>query len=261
MQQPLMQQINPAGQGPAQHLIGLITGRPMFGSVDVEVAQDQKIVTNGRTLLWMDGHIPMQTEMYNDLWAAAGRKCAGDACCLNIYNGPGKIGFGFELPGDLMSFTVVQGGGWVTSHRSFICGTSNLRIGGKFVGCCAMCFAGEGLFLTQITIDKEHDVYKGNYGMFYAGGFGAITRHDIGPGQVFMVSHGHFFAAHESTKLNMGTIGNWMTCMCTENGIVMKFYGPCVVFTQNRDPTMFDKASNHKTNEKKGASALGGAIN
>jgi len=78
---------------------------------------------------------------------------------------------------------------------------------------------------------------------------------------VFMVSHGHFFAAHESTKLNMGTIGNWMTCMCTENGIVMKFYGPCVVFTQNRDPTMFDKASNHKTNEKKGASALGGAIN
>jgi len=48
-----------------------------------------------------------------------------------------------------------------------------------------------------------------------------------------------FFAANEKMNIGVGWPGGcWSFCWSGE-GWVMKFQGPCVVYTQNRDPDYF----------------------
>jgi len=88
--------------------------------------------------------------------------------------------------------------------------------------------------LTHVFCDES----KTN-GMFFAGGFGSIVRHDVKPGHVLYVDNGLFFAAHEKTRITVGLIGGCRATCCSGEGLVMKFYGPCCVFTQSRDPSIF----------------------
>lgn len=224
-------------QDPNQTLKGVVSGRPMFGSVDIDLNANQTVVGDGGTLLWMQQGMKMETEIFNGCMAGCGRACAGESCCMNKYTAlqPSKIGFGFPMPGDMMGFAVVPGGGWVLAQGAFIAGTENLHISGRFAGCCATAFAGTGAFLTHVTV-------KEGSGMFYAGNFGAITRHDIGPGQVFLVDDGLFFAAHESTHIGIQLLGGLKTALCSGEGFVMRFVGPASIFTQNRDPKIFKRA-------------------
>jgi len=220
--------------GSAETLNGIVSGRPMFANVDIDLQPGQTVVADGKTLLWMDGGMKMETGCHGGCCDACGRSCSGESCCMNLYTGGSKIGFGFTLPGDMVSFGVTPGNGWILSQGAFIAGTANLSISGKFMGCCTAA-AGEGLFLTHVTsADKKQN------GMFFAGGFGSIVRHDVPRGQVLFVDNGLFFAAHETTSITIGLIGGCRATCCSGEGLVMKFYGPCCVFTQSRDPSIFN---------------------
>jgi len=219
----------------------VVSGRPMFGSVDVHLAGGQSVVADGGTLLWMDSTMRMETGISaGGCMAGCARECAGESCCFNTYSGDGKVGLGTPLPGDVMTFAVTPDSGWILSKGAFIAGTNNLRVSARFAGCCACMFSGEGPFLTRVTTNDP-------YGMFYAGGYGAITRHDIPPGQMFFVDNGLFFAANDRQRIAItivgGSQGCWSRCKagaCSGEGLVMRFYGPCVIFTQSRDPAIFD---------------------
>jgi uncharacterized protein (TIGR00266 family) len=242
-------------------LMGIVSGRPMFASVDIELQKDQKVVADGKTLLWMDGHVGMETGCHGGCCAAAGRSCSGESCCMNTYwdqgyerigagyTGPAKVGLGFTLPGDMMSFGVTPGSGWILSQGAFVAGTHNLRVSGKFTGCCTQA-AGEGLFLTHVTCGDA----KTN-GMFFAGGYGSIVRHDLLQGQVLFVDNGLFFAAHERTRIMVGPIGGCTATCCSGEGLVMKFFGPCSIFTQSRDPSIFDPPPPRDTQDGSGGGA------
>jgi len=216
---------------PTEVLKGIVSGRPMFASVDVELENNGKIVCDAGSLLWMDSTLQMETEMFNGCCQGLARECSAESCCMNIYTGNGKIGLGYHVPGDMMSFGVTPGGGWVLAKGSFLAGTVNLNISSRFIGLCACLFSGQGPFLT-------HVYSKQGNGMFFAGGFGSIVRHDIPAGQTFFVDHGLFFAAHEKTKIRVQPLGGLKTFCCTGEGFVMKFIGPCVIFTQSRDPSI-----------------------
>jgi len=214
-------------------LLGVVSGRPMFANVDIDMQSGQKVVADGKTLLWMDGGMQMETGCHGGCCDACGRKCSKESCCMNTYWGGQRIGFGFTVPGDMMSFGVTPGNGWILAQGAFIAGSKNLRVSGKFTGCCTAA-AGEGWFMTHVHCDDT----KQN-GMFFAGGYGSIVRHDVGPNQILFVDHGLFFAAHEQTKITVGLIGGCRASCCSGEGLVMKFYGPCCVFTQSRDPSIF----------------------
>lgn len=216
-------------------LYGVLNGRPMFGSVDVFLT-DQDIVSDAGSLLWMQDGLTMSTSMYGDCTSACGRNCAGESCCMNTYTGTGMVGFGFLLPGDIVAFTVKKDKGWITSKGAFICGSTNLRISGRFTGCCAGASSGEGLFLTKVTLNDGVD---GN-GIFWAGGYGGIDRHDVAAGQTLFIDNGLFFAAGEKQKITVGwTTGGAKSLFFSGEGIVMKLRGPAIIYTQNRDPSIF----------------------
>jgi hypothetical protein len=39
-------------------LNGVVSGRPMFANVDIDLSSGQRVVADGKTLLWMDGWSP-----------------------------------------------------------------------------------------------------------------------------------------------------------------------------------------------------------
>jgi len=215
----------------AQALKAVVNGRPMFASVDIEMEHGTKVLADAGSMTWMDEEIKIETSIKDGLKAGFCRAMAHESCCLNTYTGQGKVGFAFDLPGDIMAFAVNPQFGWVLSQGAFICGTENIKVSGRFAGCCACLTSGEGPFLTKVTSESQ--------GIFYAGGFGSIVRHDIPAGQTFFCDNGLFFAAQDTTKLRMGIVGGVKSFLCSGEGFVMQFYGPCTIFTQSRDPSIF----------------------
>jgi len=232
-------------------LNGIVSGRPMFANVDIDLLGGQKIVADGKTLLWMDGEMKMDTNCHGGMCDAIWRKCAGESCCMNHYDSGSKIGLGFTMPGDMMSFGVTPGNGWILSHGAFVAGSSHLKVSGKCAGICGVA-AGQGAVLVHVHCDDS----KRN-GMFFAGGFGSIVRHEIGRGQCLMVEHGMFFAAHELTQLRVGLIsGTCCAKCCSGEGFVMKFWGPAVVFTQSRNPSIFHPPKRHQADPASGMAGV-----
>jgi len=106
------------------------------------------------------------------------------------------------------------------------------------------------MFLTKVYITE------GNSGMFYAGGYGAITRHEIPAGKTLFLDRGLFFAANDKTEFSLGCPGGCWGCYFGGEGLVMKFAGPRVIFSQNRDPgPLMELLKRPKQKEKKGKNA------
>jgi uncharacterized protein (TIGR00266 family) len=215
----------------------MIKGRPAFAYGDIYLQQGQRVIADSKGLLWMDGKIDVETGCVGGPVVSFLRQCAGEPCCMNTYVGTEnnqKVTVGFELPGDIVSFAVTPKNGWVMTKDAFVAGTDNLLVSTRFSSCFTWMCGDEGAFLTKVSVPD------GQMGVFMGGGYGMIERHDVPEGTTLIVSRGLFFAAREDTEFEVSLFGQ--ECLglknvcCTGGGIVMKFHGPCVVYTQARSP-------------------------
>lgn len=235
---------------PAPMYNAVVNDRPAFAHVAVYLNQGQSIMADGGAMLWMDGTLQMETAC-GDCGPACYRSCAGESCCQNTFHGPGNVSFGFKLPGDCLPFAVTPDFAWILTSGAFICGTPNIKITARFAGCCTCCCGGESAFLTKIESPE-------GAGMFYAGGYGALSRHEIPAGKTMFIDDGLFFAAHADTDIEVGIPGGCISCLYGGEGIVMKFHGPAVVYTQNRNPAIWNKLLNPPPKKE---NSPGGAAN
>jgi uncharacterized protein (TIGR00266 family) len=242
-----------------QQLMYAVKGRPAFAFVDLFLKPGQNVIADAGAMLWMDGGVPIETGCFGGCCASCMRTLAGESCCFNKFSHPGResagdspvrVSFGFDLPGDMLPFGVQENKGWVLTRKAFVVGTENVVVSARFAGCMACCFSGEGPFLTKVTVSRGE-------GMFFAGSYGALERHEIDVGKVFFVDTGLFFAAKQDVKIGIGLAGGIKTCCCGGEGFVMKFNGPAVIYTKSRDPSIFDEGPNagHEGGEKDPASA------
>jgi uncharacterized protein (TIGR00266 family) len=217
-----------------------VAHRPSFAHTEVKLGDDkQRVLASAGAMLWMDGNMRMETGCHNGCCTAYCRTCAGESFCLNTFSGPGDVAFGFDLPGDILPFATSDKDGWIVTRSSFVCGTTNLRISAQFIGCLACCCSGEGTFLTHIRSEEG----TGN-ALFFAGNYGQIQRHEVPDGKTFVVNTGLFFAASDKTQIEIGLPGGCKSCLFSGEGVVMKFRGPCTIFTQNRNPEDMKKLLN-----------------
>jgi len=207
-------------------------------------------------MVWMDEAVDVNLTCAGGCCAACQRRWAGETCYFEKYTGPGLVAFGFDMPGDMLAFAVSPKNGWVLTKGAFVAGSGHVKVSSKWEGCCASEVGGEGHFLVKVYTDEP-------MGMFWAGNFGEIHRHEIPPGKTLWVDNGLFFAAHENVKFNLAVVGGVTTCCCGGEGIVMAFHGPAVVYTQSRDPELWSALNappNAKMQEQKmaGAAPQGG---
>eukprot|EP00117_Sycon_ciliatum_P047251 scpid99461/ scgid33763/ len=243
--------VNPNYKPPADvDLKFKIHGRPAFASVTVFLDEGQEVVGDGGALLWMDGNVGTELFCPGGCGAAMSRSWAGESCYMTKYTGAGYTTFSFNEPGDLLAFSVTPDHGWILTQKAYVAGTANVKVAGRFTGCCTSSLADEGLFFTKVTTKDPH-------GLFFAGGFGEIIRHDIPDGKTLYVDNGLFFAAHEKTNIKIKVLGGVQTCACGGEGVVMSFKGPTVVYTQSRDPALWDALANPPPPPPKGVEAAG----
>lgn len=257
--QPLMQL--PSQQlsvpvDPAEKLLAnsLISHRPSFAHVSIKLADDQKVIANAGSMLWMESSVKLSTGCHGGCCNSWLRTLALESFCQNEFQGPGDVAFGFDVPGDILPFAVTPSDGWIVGTGAFVCGTPNVVVSATFPGCATCCCAGEGLFLTHIGSSNGK-------GVFYAGDYGALQRHEVAAGKTFCVSIGRFFACSDKTEIHIGLAAGIYTCICGHEGFMMKFKGPCAVYTQNRNPDVFRSLLNPLPQQAdsgaSGADALG----
>jgi uncharacterized protein (TIGR00266 family) len=233
-------------------LLYQIKGKPAFAYADIHVQPNQRVITDGNMMLFMDAGMSndVGTECWGGCCDAITRSWAGEKCCFNTFtNTTGEnrqLTVGYTDPGDMLSFGVTQNNGWILTKDAFVAGTDNLEVKGKCVACCAGMYSGEGFFLTNVRLKDGAEA-----GVFLAGSYGALVRHDIPEGQVLYVTKGLFFAAHETTKFRMGLAGDLKNLCCSKGAICMKFYGPSVVYTQSRDPLKWNPYKHRPSEPKK----------
>lgn len=233
-------------------VVGVMNGRPMFSSVDVFLGDGvtEKVIADTGSLLWFDEGVNMTSGMVGDCCSAYMRTLSGESCCMNVYTGQGKVGFGFVLPGDMAAFIVRPNKGWMLSAGAFVCGSDNITISARFAGCCAAAHSDEGAFLTTVKLKNGEE----GPGTFFAGGYGGLNRHVVPAGNTLVIDNGLFFAAGRKTKLRIGWFGQGSagcgSMFFSSEGLGMFLNGPACIYTQNRDPSIF-KAPEAKEGENK----------
>lgn len=229
-------------------LPGIIHHKAAFAHVDMKLAQGQQVLADGGSMIWMDAAVQMETQV-GSCTSACWRRCAGESCCQNKYTGPGRIAFSFKLPGDMIAFSVNKEVGWKLSAGAFVCGTANIEVSTQFAGCFACVCGGEEAWLTQCRVADDSDSPEG---LFYAGGYGAITKHELKESDVLMLSAGCFFAAAEDHSFELRMPGGCTTCLWGGEGLVVAFKGPGEVFSQNRNPAIWKPILRRQGPQKKG---------
>lgn len=249
------------GQQLANMFLYQLKGKPAFAYCDIHLTPKQRLITDANKMIWMDEKIDEPTtECWGGCCTSLYRKCGGEPCCLNTYtNNDGanrKISIGFNDPGDLLTFGVGPRNGWILNRNAFLAGTDNLTVTSRCIGCCSGALSGEGMFLTRVHLSEESEQQGNTQGVFVAGGFGAIVRHDIPAGKVLYVTRGLFFAAHEDTRFQIGLAGGVKNFCCTNGGgLVMIFYGPSVIYTQSRDSEKWNPYKRQVKDKKKRSGA------
>lgn len=215
-----------------------IEHKPGFAHTRITLASDDsQCVGDAGAMLWMDGSVSMEAGCHSGgPCRAYWRTCAREQCCQVKFTGPGDVVFGDDLPGDMLPFMCEdkEGGDWIVTKGSFFCGTSNLIVSAKWKGCQAWLCSGEGGMLTHIRSE-------GGSGVFFAGGYGMVERQKVPDGKTLYLNTGLFFAAQASTPFEITLPGGCVSCFCSGEDFVMKFVGPVVVYTQNRNPEIIRK--------------------
>jgi len=241
-----------------------IRDRPAFAHVEVTLQPGQHVLASGREMLWMDFlddgqnlSSKVRTHCAGGCGKACYRTCAGESACQNTFGpGPGKVTFGMKLPGDMLPFGVIPGEGWVCAPGAFVAGTDNIEVSAQFAGCFAcICGGVSSPFVVRITVTPGSQ----QPGVFWAGGYGALTRHELLAGQTLFVDTGLFFAASDKSTINGGCVGGLATFLCGGEGIVMKFTGPQIIYTQNRNTRLWKQVLKPKRHKKQKVAGAPGA--
>ncbi|MHA2174211.1 MAG: TIGR00266 family protein [Candidatus Hodarchaeales archaeon] len=209
-----------------------ITGNPAFAVVKITIDNPaQKVRAEGGAMIYMDGHVKMETKSAGGLMRGLKRKFSGESMFQNFFSipdggPPGMIAFAHGSPGDVVHLHLSQGEEWILSRDAYICGSTSISVTSKFGGFKSI-LGGEGLVLTKIIAEADGDVW--------IGGYGVVERHELAPGQEFVVDNGVMMAYQAGIEHRVSKVGGTKSLMLGGEGVVIRYTGPGVVYTQNRE--------------------------
>ncbi|MBY9005277.1 MAG: TIGR00266 family protein [Candidatus Lokiarchaeota archaeon] len=208
-----------------------IKGSPSFAHVAITLDKPgQDIIAEGGAMIYMDGHIQMTTKSSGGIMKGLKRTLSGESMFQNYFSLPegsnqGTVVFSHGVPGDIIHLHLKQGEKWVLSRDGYICSTMGIAISTKASG--KQFFGGEGLFQTTVTAEKEGDIWLGGYGM--------VEKHEIKQDQEFLVDTSIMMAYSANIQHKVSKVGGKKSFILGGEGFVIRYTGPGIVYTQNRD--------------------------
>ena len=208
-----------------------INGKPAFSTVKIYLENPgQQVVAEGGAMIYMDGQIQVSTKSSGGILSGFKRTLSGESMFLNFFELPpgaptGSVTFAHATPGDIVHMHLAQGEQWLLNDGAFLCGTPSIKVGSKFSGFKGL-FGSNELFFVEITTEAESDLWFGGYGL--------VERHEIPQGAQFFVDHGIMMAFNAGMQYSVGFFSGKKSSIFGGQGLLLKFQGPGVVYTQSR---------------------------
>jgi uncharacterized protein (AIM24 family) len=201
-----------------------IENGPAFASVKLILNPGQSILSNEHKLGYMDANIKVSKAASGGFWASLVRGLFTTESALQteytgIANSNNELSFSNNLPGDIKPLSILPGEKFVVSSYGLICFTNNIKLETTFKW--RNMIMGANPFLTCVVNNSDVP------GMAWLSAYGGIKTMRLAEKETIILSKGMFVACESSKDYNI-TISEY-------SDLAMKFTGPCVVYTQNRN--------------------------
>jgi len=139
-------------------------------------------------------------------------------------DGPGQLALAAAPIGDIETFSVTPGKGYIIQKAAYLASTQDLDLDVRWEGFTKGIF-GQGLFMVKVT----------GSGTLFINTFGAIDRHELGPGEEIIVDNFHLVAFSDTCDYEVRKFGNWKETILSGEGFVTHIRGPGEVYLQTKN--------------------------
>ncbi|KAG2490435.1 hypothetical protein HYH03_011071 [Edaphochlamys debaryana] len=183
-------------------------------------------------MAYMDGALKMTTNM-GAAGKALGRWFSGEDLFLNHYEGTGPaqlLVLSMPYPGDIVKLDLAPGESWKTSRGALIAATPDtVDVSGSFNARGLLDFGqGEGAVLTKVTAPPNAAA------TLWLASYGHIQRHVVPTGRSLLVDNESFLACPLDVGYTVDKVGGFKSLIFGGEGLVMRFQGPCILYTQSK---------------------------
>jgi uncharacterized protein (TIGR00266 family) len=202
---------------------------PSYAMLVVDLEAGESIVGEGGAMTYMTPNIEVQTRMRErGILGTIGLSIlGGQSFFVNDYiatGGPGQLALGSAPVGDIQVLKVEPGKGFIVQKSSYLANTGEIELDVKWEGFTKGLF-GQGLFMIKTY----------GSGDLFVNTFGALDRHELGPGEELVVDNFHLVAFSDSCDYDVRKFGGWKETILSGEGFVTHIKGPGEVYIQTKN--------------------------
>jgi uncharacterized protein (TIGR00266 family) len=202
---------------------------PSYAMLVVDLEAGESIVGEAGAMTYMTPSIDVQTRMRErSILGTIGLSIlGGQSFFVNDYvatGGPGQLALGAAPVGDIQVLKVEPGKGFIVQKASYLANTDNIELDVKWEGFTKGLF-GQGLFMIRTY----------GSGNLFVNTFGALDRHELGPGEELVVDNFHLVAFADSCDYEVRKFGGWKETILSGEGFVTHIRGPGEVYIQTKN--------------------------
>ena len=202
---------------------------PSYAMLVLNLEAGEKIVGEAGAMTYMSPNIEVTTRTRErSILSSIGLSIlGGQSLFVNDYiasGGPGELGLVAAPVGDIQVMEVEPDQGFIVQRASYLASTENIDLDVKWEGFTKGLF-GQGLFMIRVT----------GSGNLFINTFGAIDRHELGPGEELVVDNFHLVAFSDRCEYEVERIGGWKETILSGEGFVTRIRGPGDVYIQTKN--------------------------
>ena len=202
---------------------------PSYAMLVVDLEAGESIVGEAGAMTYMTPSIEVQTRMREKgiLGTIGLSILGGQSFFVNDYvatGGPGQLALGAAPVGDIQVLKVEPGKGFIVQKSSYLANTDDIELDVKWEGFTKGLF-GQGLFMIK-TYGR---------GDLFLNTFGALDRHELGPGEELVVDNFHLVAFSDSCDYEVRKFGGWKETILSGEGFVTHIRGPGEIYIQTKN--------------------------
>jgi uncharacterized protein (TIGR00266 family) len=207
-----------------------VVNGPSFGSVLVNLKKGQKIVCQLGCMAHYQGNVKATTSSRGGIFSGIKRMIlTSSSMFMTSYEAQDEINdicFQSNLPGDILPVVVRSGEKIIISPHSLVCFSDNLTLNSKRR--LRGVFSNEGIYQSEFVNSTKEE------GIVFLASYGGHQKIKLKTGEKLVLDNGLFLCSHTSTKYDITTVGGIKSTFLSGEGIMMRFTGPCELYTQGR---------------------------
>jgi uncharacterized protein (TIGR00266 family) len=202
---------------------------PSYAMLVVDLEASEKITGEAGAMTYMTPSIDVVTHRRERsiLGTIGVSILGGQSLFVNDYvakGGSGQVGLAAAPVGDIQVLRVEPGRGFIVQKAAYLASTDDVELDVKWEGFTKGVF-GQGLFMIKVY----------GRGDLFVNTFGAIDRHELGPGEEMVVDNFHLVAFSDSCDYKVTRFGGWKETILSGEGFVTRIRGPGEVYIQTKN--------------------------